>query len=86
MNDLGKVMLARRRPRNPNGTFKRVSKRKPRSARSGKTRAPSAKAKPRSLLMNTLKRILHELREMLWPSDSEEMGIKRGYLDDRDRI
>lgn len=36
--------------------------------------------------MNTLKRILHELREMLWPSDSEEMGIKRGYLDDRDRI
>ncbi len=23
--------------------------------------------------------------EFLWPSDDPEMGIKRGYLDDRDR-
>lgn len=30
--------------------------------------------------------ILREAREILWPSDSEEFGIKRGYRDGRDRL
>lgn len=36
--------------------------------------------------MRIIMAILHEVREILWPSDSEEMGIKRGYRDGRDRI
>lgn len=28
---------------------------------------------------------LRELRELLWPSDSDEMGIQRGYRDGRDQ-
>lgn len=36
------------------------------------------------LICSTI-RALRELRELLWPSDSEEMGIKRGYRDGRDR-
>ena len=77
------------RPRNPDGTFrKRISSEAPpnhRSARSGKTRAPSVKAKPKGKFMRIVMAILHEARKILWPSDSKGMGIKRGYRDERDR-
>lgn len=79
---------AKKAARNPDGTFKRVGTEalaKPSSARSGKTRAPSEKPKPKGKIMRIIMAILHEVRELLWPSDSEEMGIKRGYRDGRDQ-
>lgn len=74
------------RLRNSDGTFKCFPRKSsnPRSAGSGTPPAPSA-AK-RSVVMESLRRIGREIRELLWPSDSAEMCIKRGYIDDRDQI
>lgn len=73
------------RLRNSDGTFRKNTRStQPRSARGGKTRAPS-KAKPKGKIMRIIMAILHEAREFLWSSDSEEMGIKRGYRDGRDQ-
>lgn len=81
-----KRRAANHRPRNPDGTFRKETRKiKPRSAGSGTTPAPSGK-RERSRFMRIIKAILREAREILWPSDSEEMGIKRGYRDDRDRV
>lgn len=76
-----------RRPRNPNGTFRKLDRGtgNPRSAGSGTPPAPSGK-RERSKFMRIILAILHEARDILWPSDSKEMGIKRGYLDARDRL
>lgn len=72
------------RPRNPDGTFRKATRKiKPRSA--GST-PPAPFKKPKiGKLMRIVMAMLHEVREFLWPSDSEEMGIKRGYRDGRDR-
>ena len=80
-----KRRAANHRPRNPDGTFRKVSRPiKPRSAGSGISPAPSGK-RERIKFMRIIMAILHEVREFLWPSDSEEIGIKRGYRDGRDR-
>lgn len=63
-----------RQARNADGTFRRTKRNGPaRAAQKGKS--PTAHFS----LSRLLKMALSELREILWPSDSKQMGIKRGY-------
>lgn len=78
-----KRKAANHRPRNSDGTFKRVST-KPTS-----NTAPPAAALPPALFANgqivrVIGELVREICQWFWPPSDPEMGIKRGYLDSRD--